>query len=82
MTAARQFLQSDLVSGNHMTSLSKSHLVSLPQALSVLSKLARGKEAEPEAAPWPWCPEFTHFRLSFALPNPIFERHMPLPLVG
>ena len=36
-----------------MTSLSKTHFVSLPQGLSVLSKLARGKEAEPEAAPWP-----------------------------
>ena len=60
MTAARQFLQSDLVSGNHMTSLSKSHFVSLPQALSVLSKLAKGKEAEPEAAPWPSLVSWVH----------------------
>lgn len=82
ITAVRQFLQSDLVSGNNMTSLSKTHFVSLPRAISVLSKLAKGKEADPEAELGPArCPEFTRFRLSLTLPNPFLERHMPLPLV-
>lgn len=77
ITAARQFLQSDLVSENHMTSLSKTHFVSLPQAISVLSKLAGGKEAELGPA---WCPEFRYFRTSFALPNSFLERYTALPL--
>lgn len=61
--AARQFLQSGLVSASRMTSLSKP-IWCLPEAISVLSKLAGGKGAALGPA---WCPGFRHFGPSFAL---------------
>lgn len=64
--AARQFLQSSLVSASHMTSLSKP-IWHLPETISVLSKLAGGEKLN-LALPGVLSSGILGFLLSFHMP--------------